>query len=166
MGVKSVLLFLLWLFSGFHPVHVSVMNIAYDENNQVFHCVLKAFREDLHHNLAMKSGSSSAVHDHADHSSEMFTPENLMDYINNQIFIRVNEHNVDSMKYNRMESDEESIWIFFSFRHTQAINSITVQNRFMMDMFEDQTNLVIISLHDVEQGFTLDIKNDKAMINY
>ncbi|MFP4060547.1 MAG: DUF6702 family protein [Bacteroidales bacterium] len=160
MGIKSFIGLIIWALY-FHPVHVSVMNIEYNEKEKQFHCVLKAFRDDLSENIARNNPGLPLL---PTNKEVNISDEILMDYIHSYIAIKINKHDIDSFLFDKLEMDEESIWIFFNFHYAEKIKSVELQNRVMMDMFEDQTNLVIINIKEKEKGFSLNAKSDKACL--
>lgn len=131
-GFISVLLFL-------HPIHISVMNIDFDDKNQALEITQKVFIDDLEavlearHNVKLRLGSDRE-HPRADAFIEAYLDEHL--------WLQTVEGRKLEGEFLGKESDLEYIWVYIEVTQVRNLQSLTVQNTILMDWFDDQSNIV------------------------
>ncbi len=135
----------------FHPVHVSVTSIEYIEEQSYFSVSFKIFTDDFETILFTKYGVELKI-------NEDSQPEDQIPYFNRYIsdsfHFAVNDGNRMDLRFERKGKNEDSVWLYYSFTgHQQVIESATIHNAIMMDMFEDQMNLLIFKYLDFEKGY-------------
>ena len=135
----------------FHPVHVSVTSIEYIEEQNYFTASFKIFTDDFETILFTKYGVELKIN--ADPQPEEQIPY-FNRYISDSFHLMVNDGNKMDLKFERKGKSEDSVWLYYSFTgHQQVIESATIHNAIMMDMFEDQMNLLIFKYLDFEKGY-------------
>lgn len=76
----------------------------------------------------------------------------IQDYINSTLIVKGNNGKKIVPKFLGWKVENFSVWLYFKAPPLKGINSITVQNKLMLEMFEDQKNLMILSLYGKEKG--------------
>ena len=61
--------------------------------------------------------------------------------------------------------NEEAIWLFYTREYGGKIRKMMVRNELMLEKFDDQTNLMIVSYRDQQNGYHLNIKNIELPFN-
>ena len=61
--------------------------------------------------------------------------------------------------------NEDAVWVHFTVPLEKKIKEMMMSNMVLMDMYEDQTNLVIISINGKEKGYRFTIDKREAKIN-
>jgi hypothetical protein len=99
---------------------------------------------------------TSAVADTAE--SDSF----ISSYLNSMLFMVVNES--DTLKINLLEkkSEGENLWLYTSVPVPEKITHFRISNYLLMDIFYEQTNLVIIQINGTEQSFRMDASNTEV----
>ena len=69
------------------------------------------------------------------------------------------------MKFSGGELNEEAIWLFYTCEYGGKIRKMMVCNELMLEKFDDQTNLMIVSYRDQQNGYRLNIKNTELPLN-
>lgn len=151
----------LFLFSFFHPVHVSITSIEYSEEKSSFEVSFKLFWDDFEAIIASKYDVllNLGKEDEKKNKEIYFTR-----YISERFsFV------VDGVKlkpeYRMDRINEASIWLYYSYLGGPGINKIEIDNRLMLDMFDDQTNLLMLKLGKIEKGYTMKQRKEKIAID-
>lgn len=142
-----------------HPVHVSVCNIELSENE----CSLsiKLFRDDFE--LALSN------YYHSDPQTNgirgVTDTERISNYINSSFRISQGNGKQMGIRFQKSEVIEEAIWLYYELENPGNIISLKIQNSLMLDLYDDQTNLVIIAINGKEKGYMFNRKKTEADID-
>ena len=122
-----------------HPIHVSVCNLEFDKDELIIS--IKIFKDDLqlaiYHNTAKEIDPNNLTAE-----SNML----IQDYINKTLQIRLNNKNNIELNEYRNEINEEAIWLYYRIEDIPKVKSIHVLNALLLDIYLDQTNLLIITV--------------------
>jgi hypothetical protein len=69
------------------------------------------------------------------------------------------------MEFLRSDLNEEAIWLYYTYDHGSRIRKINVRNRIMNEKFDDQTNLLIVSYNNTQNGYRMDNKTTDLSFN-
>lgn len=134
-----------------HPVHVSVTSIEYNTGAQEFKVAFRIFYDDFESIIGIKYG----VH------LRLGTPDELDEgpvyfdrYISERFVFNV-DGTVLQPEFQYKEIIDFSIWLYYTYKCRDHIRNIQFRNELMMDMFEDQTNLMIVKYKDFEKGYSI-----------
>ena len=158
ISLKIYILSVLLLFSGrsYHPVHVSVLNMEYLPEKSMVDLLFKVFTADLefaiahNFNVALNLGQPSE------------SPEAEMQinkYLSATFRLMINNNYQPKIVSISKEISEDATWVHVSFPLTEQIHHFTIHNAIFMDLYQDQTNLLIITLNKKETGYRLDFYN-------
>jgi len=156
------LLFLIFSFSSItyaHPVHLSVTNLEYFENNNYFHLSIRLFVDDFETILNYNNNIEINLGKPNEHNEADFF---ITKYINNNFLIEVNNQTIPANKYilTNYEIKDISIWLTFKIRHRKNFDSITITNKLMFDLFLDQKNMLIFTQNNKQ--YAIDFEPDKS----
>lgn len=134
-----------------HPVHVSLLSIDYAQEKKIMNVFLKIYFDDFLIDSGkgvpgkVKQDSLLSKTDFKDIILK-YTNEKIGITINNKLFyINLDEYNL---------SDNE-LTMNLSFKIDEKISSISVKNLVMTDLYDDQTNMIIVKIGDFEEGSKL-----------
>jgi len=153
IGMLKCLLIISTLISTGHPVHFSVLNLEYSREQSIFNLTLKVFKDDFHLMAFHRYGdfsSESAINDSV--QSDAFVSH----YFNTMIYFVVNQQ--DTMKLqltNKTIDQDNNLWLYFKVPVHKPVKRLDVTNYVLMDIFEDQSNLVIFGYNGQENGYQL-----------
>jgi hypothetical protein len=135
-----------------HPVHVSYTSIDISTETGEVNLVCKFFTDDL-----------KLLFYHYYDIEFLFVPDkeladNEIDLISRHLFgsfaLKASGGNAVHFDFVRKEQNEESIWLYFHGKMDPKISdTLTLANTILLDLFEDQTNLVILTTGRDEKGY-------------
>jgi hypothetical protein len=151
-----------WLLAA-HPIHVSVTSLDVDLKKKEIVITQKMYTEDfalLFYHLFEKNVRPQAGKDFS---------ANELALINTYIsaaFILESGKNKLPLEFMRKEQNEESIWLYYKCSLQSNKNkTLMLTDALLLDLFDDQTNLVIVSNGGREEGYTFNSKNWKSQID-
>ena len=162
---KNTLLIIFFWAAMLHPLHFSVTNIEYNKNNKSFDISLKIFTDDLENAINKNYGKKLNL---SQDDKNNDTNKLIKKYINNNFSIIVDDKkmNEKNFVFKDVKFNENSTWIYYEYKKIKKIKTVSIKNSILMDIFNDQTNLIIFKYLDCQKGFQLQNKNDKAVVNY
>jgi hypothetical protein len=155
------------ILSGFmtaHPVHVSLTSVEINTGRKTVSVSYKFYTNDLilllYHVFEK---------DFQPEPDKTLTPAEIgvLDSYLSRAFILVNKKDTLSFKFLSKEQDEESIWLHYQANLSRKeIKTLAITNLLMLNIYEDQQNLVILSDGMVEKGYSFDLVNRQAAISF
>jgi len=146
-----------------HPVHVSYTSIDITAETGEISLVCKFFTDDL-----------KLLFYHYYDKELPFDPgkdltTNEVDLISRHVLgsfaLRAKDDKTVNFSFVRKEQNEESIWLYYQGKFDQQMpDTITLMNTLLLDVFEDQTNLVILNTGNNEKGFRFNYLNREMKI--
>lgn len=147
----------LFFLSLLHPVHVSVTSVEYVKEKNIFDVSFKLFWDDFEVIIAQKYGVllNLGKEDEKKEKEHYFTQ-----YISASFSLMVDGVKLEP-KYKMDTINEASIWLYYSYPGRLGKTKIEIENRLMLDMFDDQTNLLMVKFGNIEKGFTMKQRKEK-----
>jgi hypothetical protein len=149
----------------FHPLHFSITNIDINSKLHVAEISYQFFADDFKN---MLQNHAQTVID-LDQNKDL-TPQNIEavnDYIFSAFEVKFNKSEKINLDFQYKKRDEALIRLYYKGELPMGeIESITLVNELMLDLYEDQTNLVIISLDGEEKGYTFNYRKKTLNIEY
>lgn len=142
----NALLLSVWFI--FHPVHVTLTSIDYipgKDSLKVF--VMMYFDDfllDLNISGEIKQGDEYSAEDSV-------TRGTLERYMNGKLIIRVN-NKLLAGKLGELEIADNEVKLNINYGPVRDPDTIVVNNLIMTDLYEDQSNFVIVKINDFEEG--------------
>ncbi|RLD57442.1 MAG: hypothetical protein DRJ01_13855 [Bacteroidetes bacterium] len=162
--IKNILLIPLFLLAMMHPLHFSVTNIDYNKKNKSFDISLKIFTNDLEN--AINKNYEKKINLKEDKNDETNTLINEYVKSNFSIIVDGKKMNKKEFVFKYVKSNENSTWIYYEYKKIKKIKTVSIKNSILMDIFNDQTNLIIFKYLDYQKGFELQNRKEKAVVNY
>ncbi len=156
------LVLLILLSSWLHPVHVSVTNMDIDPESGLISVAVKLFSDDLQDLINRKYGVLLNITGKEDPGEKI---EAVNRYISETFHCTVNGKKTASLVYQELRMNEEAIWLYYNFKAGERIRRLEISNRLMLEKFDDQTNLLILSYSDIQNGYRLNNKNTELSLN-
>jgi hypothetical protein len=80
-------------------------------------------------------------------------------------FILVSGNDTLKLDYKSKQQDDESLWLFYSGTlEKKNLTDLTVNNQMLLDLYMDQTNLVIVNNGATEKGLSFDWDNRQMVL--
>jgi hypothetical protein len=144
------------LCSLLHPVHVSLLNVDLDPEAGKIEIVFKLFSDDFERIILQKYNVDLDITGKADQGEK---EDAIHKYIDESFELRINGTKIEKWEYTGNQTDEESIWIYYKNLWPGEMQKVSITNVVLMDLYEDQTNLVIVTWPDKQNGYLLNNKN-------
>lgn len=163
VALKSLLFAVFTYLSGsyYHPVHVSVLNMEYQAEKSTLELSFKVFTADLefaiahNYNVALNLGQNNESKE-ADLQIKKYLSATFRMLINNKESLQIAGI--------QKETIEDATWIKAVIPVSAPFQSITVHNALLMDLYQDQTNLLILTMDKKESGYRLDFYNREITV--
>ena len=147
--------------SVLHPLHITYTSIEINRDNDSISLSHKFYTSDftlLFYHLFEKQVEPRM-------NQEFSTQElNLITTYLSYRFVLACGTDTIRLEYLRKDQDDESLWLYMKGKlPDNGLKSLSVQNQLLLDLYEDQTNLVIIICGKEEKGFTFNITDQQAV---
>jgi hypothetical protein len=158
--------FVFLFLSGFinlHPLHISMTNVSINESEQKVEVTYQFHTDDftlLFFHLFEKM--ITPVKETEFTAAEL----NMIDSYMERRFFLTSDKDTLQLHYVKKDQNDDTLWLYYSGSLGKGrINSLTVTNQLLLDLYEDQTNLVIFSNGKIEQGLTFNTKIQRSEID-
>jgi hypothetical protein len=162
IGYSSYILSLFFAFSiHYHPVHVSILNIDYVNGQPAIDLSFKLFTADLefaiahNYNVALNLGQPNENPENVKHINK---------YVSNLFTMRINNNDPSKLVYKNKKINEDATWLYFAIPFKGEVKELVIHNLLLFDIYEDQTNLVIIAINGKETGYRFDYNKREIKI--
>ncbi len=154
------LFFVLFSIVFAHPIHVSVSNLEFTGKEPVI--AIKLFKDDLqlaiYHNYAVEVPLEKMEH--------ALYRDILIKYLSERFIIKLNKNEKLKLEYKDIETNDEAIWLYFQSEELPPLKKITVMNKIFLDIYHDQTNLLIINFNGIQKGYRFDLRKTETEIEF
>jgi hypothetical protein len=144
-----------------HPVHVSVTNFEYVSKDNMVKMSVKVFKDDFelafihNYNITLNLGTDSIHPEWKKHIDIYF----------NKIFsLKANNKTIIPLVLQNYEMTDDGIMLFFRAPVQGKIKTMQIENGILLDVFENQTNLLITCIDGKENGYNLNFNNYKISL--
>jgi hypothetical protein len=157
MFVKVLVLIILFFYAestgiAAHPIHVSICNIEFNKKESII--AVKLFSDDFgtvlknnyHEEIVLSKADEEPYRNY------------IANYVNSNLNIIFKGNKILKFVYDYSEIDEINIWLYFKFDGYNSLKNIKIINTLMLDLYEDQTNLLIINHNGKQDGFRFNNK--------
>ncbi|NER18606.1 peptidase E [Spongiivirga citrea] len=86
-------------------------------------------------------------------------------YLSKKLNIKLNGKDA-TLNYLGKEYDNDIVKCYVEIENTNEIKSVSVTNKLLFDLFEEQQNIVHLRLKGKRKSFVLIKENDKGMLNF
>ena len=139
--MKILLFYILLLL---HPVHVSLTGIEYDSMNRVYSVFVKVYSDDLESDISLgKAGGGEIIGG---------VTERYSQYIADRVNI-MEAGRLLELKLLNTESDGLEHRFRLEAAGGRRVSNVTVVNRIMTRLYDDQANMLLFSFDGIEDGY-------------
>jgi len=153
-----------WLLcsSWLHPIHVSVSNVDLDPVGGKVELSVKIFADDFQDLILHKYGVQLNIVEQEGPGDKISA---VNEYIEEALQLVFNGKETADLQFVEAVLNEEAIWLFYRYEHPGKIRKVDIVNRIMLEKFSDQTNLMIITFNEKQNGYRLDNKTTELSFN-
>ena len=158
MGLVVLLTGSAWL----HPVHVSVTNLDLDPVRGKVELSVKIFADDFQDLILHKYGVQLNIIEQEDPGDKIAA---VNEYMQEALQLVFNGNETADLQFVDAKLNEEAIWLFYRYEHHGKIRKVDIVNRVMLEKFNNQTNLMIVTFNEKQNGYRLDNKTTDLSFN-
>jgi hypothetical protein len=145
-----------------HPVHVSILNAEYTTKGKSIDLSFKVFTSDLE--LAIYHNYAAALN--LGKPNENPDASKFIDkYLSGAFSLTINNNNQPKLVYTRKAINEDAIWLYYHVPINDKVKSLKIRNLVLLDIYADQTNLLILAIDGKEKGYRFTINQPEETIN-
>jgi hypothetical protein len=148
--------------SWLHPVHVSITNLDLDPVRGKVELSVKIFADDFQDLILHKYGVQLNIVEQVDPGENISA---VNEYMQESLQLVFNDDETVILQFVESKLNEGAIWLFYSYEHPGKIQKVDIVNRVMLEKFSDQTNLMIVTYDEKQNGYRLDNKTTELSFN-
>lgn len=148
--LKIFIVFFYLCSVSFHPVHISLLSLNLDRINNKFDANLVTFSDDLE-NAVITAGYDYSIEGKLEYISDnlnFWVGDSLLNYS-----ISLDSVGIESTYYKIFGSGKLS-------------NTLTVENKIILNLYKDQKNILTVKDADLEKGYILNFKKPSVHIEW
>ncbi len=158
------------IFAGLnlHPVHVSVANLEWVQDESKFTVSFKLFKDDFQHIINSTYNTNIDLFATDAEKQAMEVSAHIAAYVNKHFILDIKDKPLVVHKPEKIKINDDSIWLYFSLSYPgkNIPENAIIKNSLMMDLFDDQTNLLILATPEGERGFRFNTKNKSTTVKF
>jgi len=146
MLLPSLIQFIQILLVAFyaHPIHVSVTEIEFDEKARALEIMMRVFADDLEETMRKYSNQPDLDIIAANSSA---VDQMVSGYLNMHFQIRL-DNKIQKIHYLGHEREGDAFIFYIEVTNVKKWKTIQVQNDILTEIFDDQSNLVHVTVRD------------------
>ncbi|GIV37125.1 MAG: hypothetical protein KatS3mg032_1504 [Cyclobacteriaceae bacterium] len=154
------MLWLLWIsWISWHPIHVSVTDMVYDEQERELEITMRLFTDDLE--LSVRNVLNEPELDLLNPGRGRTTAGLVKDYIMKRFSLTLDGRPL-SLRFLGMEQEAEVVVCYIQARDIKRWRAIEVVNTVIMETYDDQSNLVHLTVQGTVRSHRLTPKQQKG----
>ncbi|HEY9487778.1 MAG TPA: DUF6702 family protein [Chryseosolibacter sp.] len=143
---------LLLYFLSFHPIHVSVTEIEYDQKDQALEVMMRVFIDDFE--LTLRNHLKSPELDILNPTGGKTIDQLVEDYLASHFKISLDDR-VTKTHYLGHERESEVFIFYIEVSNVKKWRTISIHNDIIMSTYNDQSNLVHVYVGDKVKSLRL-----------
>lgn len=144
-----ILFISIWFFA--HPVHITLTSIEYMPGMDSFNVFVKMYFDDFLIDCKLNGNDIQ----NKDFSTVNMSSRDVMEkYLSKKIVLKVNEK-ILSGKIMEMKLNGNEISMNMGYGSAGKPKTVTVKNLIMTDLYDDQSNMIIMKINELEEGVKL-----------
>jgi hypothetical protein len=147
-----------------HPLHVSVTEIEMDEKDKSLEIMMRVFVDDME--LTLKKDRNLTTLDITRPTNGLTVDQMASSYLNGHFKISL-DGKAQQIKYLGHEVEDEAFIFYCEIRNVKKWKTIQIQNDIIIEVHEDQSNLVHVTVGETIKSLRLtkDTPADKLTFN-
>ena len=161
--MNFLLLNIILFFLSLHPLHVSVTEIEHDAKAEALEVTMRIFIDDLE--LSIQNDLNKPHMDITAPGPDYSTDELVKSYLQEHFKISVNNKEID-YQYLGHEVELPVIYLYILSSGVKNVNEISVYNDMITETYDDQANLVHVTVHDHTKSMKLSKDRRKDSLDF
>lgn len=160
--ILLILLFPLMTGATAHKFYVSITKIEYVEESESLQIITQLFTEDIEQDLRKRYNKEVFLGSKKETEADASL---LKEYILQKLKIKVNGTPV-ILNYLGKEYEIDLVKSYIEVTGIKNFKEIEVENKILMDVFEEQQNIIHLKAKDHRRSLILDKDNPKGVLNF
>ncbi len=141
--MKTALLSVLLVLFSAHEFHLSLTEISHNTENKTLEVSIKLFTDDL---LTALQQAGVPKMELGNENEPPEANEYIESYLKRHFKLTVNGKPTD-FTYLGKEAELDATWCYVEVKEVKKVQSLEVENSFLLEAFDDQTNMVNLNIH-------------------
>lgn len=145
-----------------HEYYVSVTTVEYAEKHKAIQIISQIFIDDFEKLIRERydPNITLAVED----ESEMAV-EYMKRYLKSKLELTINDQSMDFIFLGK-RYDEDIVYCYLEIEGVESVESITIVNDILYDLYEEQENIVRTKINSKSKSFILTRSRNTAVLNF
>jgi hypothetical protein len=161
--IMNILSYITALFILFHPLHISVTEITFDEKEKELEIVSRIFLDDLQ--TAIRESKKLPELDLLAPTGGMTTDQLVSAYLMQRLKLSIKGKPL-TVKYLGHEIESEAILCYVQVSNIRKLESIEIFNSIITELHEDQSNLVHVTVREKVKSLRLMKDNPSGTLTF
>ena len=119
-----------------HRYHTSLTRIDYNSSEELAEITIQTFADDLESALRRVDGKRVNLERTPD------IDKIILNYLSDKFILKNKEGEIKTFKWVGLEQKTDAVWLYVETSMPEGLEDAMLDNRFLFEMFNDQTNLV------------------------
>ncbi|MFZ6012458.1 MAG: DUF6702 family protein [Bacteroidota bacterium] len=146
-----------------HPLHVSVTEIKFDEKDKELEIIMRVFIDDLEQTL--RNHLHQPELDILEPKNGFTVDQMMSEYLKDRFKITL-DNKLQQTKYLGHERDGEAFVFYIQVPKVKKFRTIHIQNDIITELYDDQSNLVHVTVKDIVRSLRLTRNNPDDEITF
>ncbi|HEX9510199.1 MAG TPA: DUF6702 family protein [Puia sp.] len=151
-----------WFFLLLHPLYISVTEINHNAKDKTLEVSCKMFTNDFEATLEK---SAHVKVDLSEPKDKKVTDKLITDYVSKHLQLKVDGRAV-ILHYIGSEKEADGTWSYFQVNDIPAVKKIDIMNSLLYDNFEQEINIIHVSVGGVKKSTRLNYPDVNAVIEF
>ncbi|HYC39139.1 MAG TPA: DUF6702 family protein [Chitinophagaceae bacterium] len=145
-----------------HPLHLSTTEVNHNASEHSLEITCRIFADDFE---AALSKMFSTKADFSDAAMKVKMDTLVSRYIRSKLQLGADDRPV-VMSYLGFEKESDVVYVYLEVPRVARVKKLTASNAIMHDMFEDQSNIMHVTVNGNRQSTKLDYPTTSASFNF
>jgi len=145
-----------------HKFYVSITKVEFSEEKSSLQIITKLFIDDIEDVLQARYDPSIVMGGEKETEA---TGKLLKEYVLQKLKVEVNGAQV-TLNYLGHEYDNDVVKSYIEVVGVKELNSISVENKMLMELFEEQQHIIHVKRFKKRMSLVLDADNPKGLLNF
>ena len=145
-----------------HKFYVSITKVEFSQEESSLQIISKLFIDDIEDVLQTRYNPSLVMGGEKETEA---VGKFLKEYVLQKLVIEVNGKPV-TLHYLGHEYDNDVVKTYLEVKGVSELNSISVENKMLMELFEEQQNIIHVKRFKRRKSLVLEADNPKGLLNF
>lgn len=151
-----------WFLVLLHPLYISVTEINHNAKDKTLEISCKMFTNDFEATLEKMAHAKVDLSDPKDKKA---TDKLIMDYVSRHLQLKVDGKAV-TFHFLGSEKEADGTWSYFQVNDVPAVKKIDIMNNLMYDNFDQEINIIHVSVGGVKKSTRLNYPDSNASLDF